>query len=262
MNKTQAAMLDILKSLRDECGVVGVKAEFEAEGSRLDEMIWLSEVINRADLFLNMKIGGCEAIRDLDQCIEIGAQSIVAPMIETPFAMSKFVGAAKKVFGDRVDEINWTINAETKDCHENLDSIIDTGKGFLNSITIGRVDLSGSMGLSRAVINDDVVSKEVYDIAKRTHDAGLKCGFGGGISFDAIPFIKSMKGLGEYFETRKVVFTYTDDEKILKKGILGAMKFETLYLENKCEFYSRISNEDKARLKMMHERVEKAEGLV
>lgn len=34
------------------------------------------------------------------------------------------------------------------------------------------------------------------------------------------------------------------------------MEFETLYLQNKCEFYNRMAVEDQARLKMMAERLE------
>ena len=38
------------------------------------------------------------------------------------------------------------------------------------------------------------------------------------------------------------------------------MEFETLYLKNKCSFYDRMANEDRNRLKMLSERLEKAES--
>jgi len=53
-----------------------------------------------------------------------------------------------------------------------------------------------------------------------------------------------------------VVFHASNDEEKLKAGILKAMEFETLYLQNKCEFYNRMAVEDQARLKMMAERLE------
>lgn len=49
MNKRKERMLDILKELKNCYGAVAVKAEFEAEGSRLDELIMLNEVVFRAD---------------------------------------------------------------------------------------------------------------------------------------------------------------------------------------------------------------------
>ena len=82
-------MLDILKELRQKHNILAVKAEFEAEGTRKDELVSLSQLVARADLDLHIKIGGCEAVRDMHECRTFGARAIVAPMIESPFAMKK-----------------------------------------------------------------------------------------------------------------------------------------------------------------------------
>lgn len=256
MNRTERKMLDILKCLKEDYDIVAVKAEFEAEGSRTDELVMLNEVIFKADLDLYIKIGGCEAVRDLDQCRLLGASGIMAPMIESPFAMSKFVNAAKKVYGNEWEDIEWIINAETVTCHNNLDEILSVGKDFLSTVSIGRVDLSASMGLTRAEINGEKVFETTKDIAKRSKDYGFTVNFGGGISFDAVDFICDLYPLNDRFETRKVVFRSSNDSELIKSGILKAMEFETLYLKNKCEFYNRMSQEDQARLEMMAERLE------
>ena len=259
MNANGKKMVELLKELRDDYGCVAVKAEFEAEGSRTDEMIMLDEVLNTVNMPLTIKIGGCEAVRDLDQCKLLGAKNIMAPMIETPFALSKFKGAAEKVYGDQMDQIEWIINAATITCHKNYDEILAEGKGFLKMVGIGRVDYSASRGLTRADINNDVMLEACIDIAKRSREAGLMVAFGGGVSFDAIPFIQAMAPYADRFETRKVHFAITDDAEKLKGGIFRAMKFEALYLENKCEFYDNMANEDRARMKMMYDRIAKAE---
>ncbi len=256
MNKIEQRMLELLKQLKDEHGIIAIKAEFEAEGSRTDELVMLNEIIFRADMKLYVKIGGCEAVRDLDQCRFLGATGIMAPMIESPFAMQKFVGAAKKVYGDSWKDIEWIINAESITCYENLDAILDAGKDFLSTVSIGRVDMSASMGLTRAQINSNQVYRITEEIAKRCKPYGYIVNFGGGISFDAIPFICRLYPLNDRFETRKVVFPSTNNEEKLKQGILKAMEFETLYLQNKCEYYGRMAKEDQERLKMMAERLE------
>ncbi len=256
MNRTERKMLDILKCLKEEHNIVAIKAEFEAEGSRTDELVMLNEVIYKANLDLYIKIGGCEAVRDLDQCRLLGATGIMAPMIESPFAMGKFVNAAQKVYGDEWKDIEWIINAETVTCHKNLDEILEKGKDFLSTVSVGRVDLSSSMGLTRAEINGDKVFEITRDIAKRSKEFGYKVNFGGGISFDAISFICQLYPLNDRFETRKVVFNSSDNSEKLKAGIIKAMEFETLYLKNKCEFYNRMSMEDQARLEMMAKRLE------
>lgn len=179
MEKTKSRMLDILKELKICYGGIAVKAEFEAEGSRLDELIMLNEVVFRANMNLFIKIGGCEAVRDLDQCKLLGASGIMAPMIETPFAMQKFVNAARKVYKTRVNDIEWIINTETKTCLENFDDILLAGKNFLNTIVIGRVDLSASMGLGREEIDGDLVFDATKTFAKKAKENNLKVGVGG-----------------------------------------------------------------------------------
>ena len=178
MNKIEKRMFEILKELKNEYNVIAVKAEFEAEGSRTDELVKLNEIVFRADMNLFIKIGGCEAVRDLDQCRLLGASGIMAPMIETPFAMRKFVGAAKKVYGNEISDVEWIINAETKTCKQNFDDILNEGKGFLNTISIGRVDLSASMGLTREFINGAEVLDSAKFFAKKAKSAGVVVGFG------------------------------------------------------------------------------------
>ena len=142
MNIEERKMLDSLHELKEVYGVYAIKAEFEAEGARMDELIQLRELILRADLKFITKIGGCEAVHDMQQCKLLGATGVMAPMIETPFAMSKFVGAAKRVYGDEINTVEWIINAETKTCLANYEGIVEAGKGFLNAVTVGRSDLS------------------------------------------------------------------------------------------------------------------------
>lgn len=258
MNKTRKRMLDVLKELKNNYGAIAIKAEFEAEGSRLDELIMLNEVVFRADMDMFIKIGGCEAMRDLDQCKLLGASGIMAPMIETPFAMQKFVGAAKKAYKDRVNSIEWIINTETKTCLDNFDDILIAGKDFLNTIAIGRVDLTSSFGLTRADANGDFILEKSVNFAKKAKAANLRVGVGGAVSLDSVEFFSEMGSLLDKFETRKVVFKMNSDKKLLKNGLVLAMEFELLYLQNKCKFYQEMEFEDKERVKMLEQRYNSA----
>ena len=108
MNNLEKQMVDALKDLRDNHHVVGVKAEFEAEGTRLEEALRLKEVVTKAGLDLTIKIGGCEALKDMFDARSIGVKRIVAPMIESAYALSKYLKSAHLAFPQ--DELRYYQN--------------------------------------------------------------------------------------------------------------------------------------------------------
>ena len=100
MNQLEKKMYDILINLRDNFAVKGIKAEFEAEGTRIDELLRLVDLVKKANLKLGIKIGGCEAIKDLMEVKQIGTDYVIAPMIETDYALKKFIDSKNKIFDE------------------------------------------------------------------------------------------------------------------------------------------------------------------
>lgn len=238
---------DKLKILKEKHGVLSIKAEFEAEGTRKDELIILREFVYEADLGMIIKIGGCEAVRDLEECKLLDATGVMAPMIETPFAMQKFKKAFAKVYGESV-KLERIINAETKTCLQNFDEILQEGEGFLTGITVGRSDLSASMGINRADIESSPIFDATSRFLQRAKRNNLICNFGGNIGAQSVPFIKRIYPLADRFETRKVVMPAGTDELALKETIYDAIDFEKSYLQFKAEYYNLMANEDSERI--------------
>lgn len=263
MNKLERDMVDILRELKDIYCADGVKAEFEAEGTRLSEALRLKEIVTTASLGLTIKIGGGEAIFDMRWCRAIGVARIVAPMIESAYALMKFVNAIKDVFSeDERKEVAVVINVETITGCNNFDAMLTLPEAkTLNGIVLGRVDLTGSMGLSRDEINSNPKVIEIaHKLFTKAHDYGLETALGGGVSAETIKFIQSVgEGLVDRYETRKVIFDCPSGIplKNAAKGILAANRFELLWLQNKGNYHSAAAAEDNNRLTMLRTRYER-----
>ena len=259
MNSLERKMVDALVDLKENHQVAGIKAEFEAEGTRMEEALRLKEVCARAGLGLTIKIGGCEALRDMYECRVIGVERIVGPMIESVYALQKFLAASKLAFPeDERQDVQFAINVETGTACAAFDEMVAVPDiAGLSTVVLGRVDLTGSLGMSRDSINSEEIlelTRKVFRTAKRHN---IECTVGGGVSAHSLPFFRNLaqEGLIDRYETRKVIF---DCPAALKsepeKGILKAVGFELLWLKNKRDYYSLIANEDAHRIKMLESR--------
>lgn len=256
MNTTERAMLDMLRKGRNEFGVVAVKAEFEAEGTRPDELLRLLELAHRADLAVALKIGGCEAVSDLLSARLYGAEYIIAPMVETPYALSKFVDARAKTWGKDADTARFLFNLETATTLANLGEMLPIACRHLDGVVFGRVDFTLSKGLSRSDINSRQISDAVLIAAQACRDNDLELVVGGGVSAEAADALREFRKIRlDRFETRKVVFDGAAAESPrFAEGIANAVAFELAWLENKRDYYGAIADEDLARIRMIRER--------
>ena len=259
MNMNEIKMLDILKKLNQEHGVSEIKAEFENEGSRMDELCRLKDLTARAGLELLIKIGGVEAITAIYQCLVLGVDSIVAPMAETPFAVSKFTdGIEKFVPDDNRSELNFLINIETITAVNNFEEMLKLpGISSLSGITIGRVDLTASMGKDRSFANSTEMLSICERVLRMAREKGMKTlTIGGAVSPDSEDFLKHLiaEDLVDRYETRKVVYPSSTIENFHEALEVG-ISFELEWLKSKQRYYHRLKVEDESRIKMLEARL-------
>lgn len=260
MNQLEIKMVELLNKMKSQYNVIGIKAEFEAEGTRLEEAMRLKDVCAQAGLGLNIKIGGCEALKDMFDAISLGAQRIIGPMVETPYALKKFIHASSIAFGERIDHVDLLVNIETEVAYNNFDDMLKLPEiNQLDGIVVGRVDMVGSMGLTREYVNSDKILSMSLDLAKKAKAHGLDVVVGGAVSVDSIPFFQSFPdGHLDRFETRKVIFQCPQARQNSEEAFLHAVEFELMWLKNKQNYYTAIAHEDIERLKMMEARYQKA----
>jgi len=259
MNAHERKMLDILKRGRECFGVVATKAEFEAEGTRTDELLRLLEIAHKADVGMALKVGGCEAIRDMLEARQFGVNYIIAPMVESPYALGKFIAAKNKVFSpEDQEDVKFLFNVETIASYRCIDELIAVASADVgcNGVVFGRVDFSCSLGVGREGLEGNDVTKIGEEIAMKCRNAGLEFVVGGAVSIDAFPNLKRFQSVHlDRFETRKVIFEGSAlDSPDLAEALLQAVHFELLWLLNKREYYGLMYQEDQMRIEMLESR--------
>jgi 4-hydroxy-2-oxoheptanedioate aldolase len=236
----EGRLRDQLKKLKEEFGIIGIKAEFEAEGSSYDDVVRLRHLTGQiGKIPLHVKIGGVEAVRDIIDCLEIGVDGIIAPMVESAFGAKKFITAVEGL--GAVDILQCSINIETKNSLTELKNILHVVHGVVNNITIGRSDLSSSYMDESIDPNSIFITKQSISIAKSAKNHGYSTTMGGNINLNTVKLFSEIPELKQLFkcvETRKVIIPskiFTDNPVVLQE----ALKFEEMYILTKKEYLDR-----------------------
>lgn len=258
MNATEKKLTVLVKRIQDRGHLVSIKAEFEAEGTRSDELLRLLDIIRTHHVPLTLKIGGCEAVKDLYEARQFGAHYIVAPMIESPYALAKFSQTIQKVYPEEESqEVSFLFNVETNQAYEAIDRILKVAAAskMISGIVFGRTDFSGSLGIKGDVQNEQVTAAAI-EVASRLTQLPLDFVVGGAISIASLPELTQIATHKlTRFETRKVVFDARSlADPALSDSLLDAVHFEILWLVNKSQYYGALHQEDKARIHQLESR--------
>jgi len=246
-------MLAVLKRLQADYGATYVRAEFEAEGLRIDELLRLKDISIRAGCDLSLKIGGCEGVRDLIESKVIGAQTIVAPMIESAFALQKYDQASRKVYSpEETENTKFWFNLESKSAVAVASEILGSqAASHMDAAVIERVDLCSSFGKGPDDVDDADICDTVSRIVSLAKHNGIKTVLGGGVSMRSTSFIEGLISDGklDYYETRKVGFTASGfSRERYATGLLLGLGFEICFLKNKIQNTRSSSERDLRRL--------------
>ena len=154
-------IINHLKYLK-KLNVVGVKQSLEDEGASFDDLRIMRHITRKAGLELNVKIGGCEAKNDMHFCEKLKVNAVVAPMVETDYALRKFIQIVSK------NKQDLYVNLESIQAYNNIKKIMNS-KSFnkLKGVVIGRSDLAGSINLEKSAVELKRIYKLVLNLSKK-----------------------------------------------------------------------------------------------
>lgn len=232
--------------------LLAIKAEFEAEGTTIDELAILSQFCRTNKIPLTLKIGGAIAQRDIYEAIQLGAQNILAPMIESKFALNYFTRIYKNV-SKSFERLNYRpylyINIESELAYKRIDEIlgsIESSNKNISGIVIGRSDLSES--INEKNVNSNKIYEMAFDILTKAKKINLDVTIGGTITKESYQFINSLANHGlNAFETRKCTFLVENSlsQSYFNKLVDFGLYFELQWLEYKKNIYvDRSINDD------------------
>jgi hypothetical protein len=258
MNLTEKKLSALVRRINERGHLKSIKAEFEAEGTRTDELLRLLDITRSCNAPLTLKIGGCEAVKDLYEARQFGARYIVAPMIESSYALKKFIDTIRKVYpSEEITEVDFLYNLETIQGYNLFEDILSTALSSqtIAGIVFGRTDFSGSLGMKGDVQNEKITST-IEAVSNRLRKTDLDLVVGGAVSISSLPELNRIAtNKLNRFETRKVVFDAKMlADETLKDSLLDAVHFEILWLINKSEYYGALYKEDKARISELESR--------
>jgi hypothetical protein len=227
--KLRDLLSDLIRS-----GCSGIKMSTEDQGVSFEFIDMVHKRIIDGAVPLHVKIGGPDARNDIRKCLEMGVTGIIAPMVESPFGVHKFVTAVEEIAGaDIAQHLFLSINLESLSAYEKIDEILMIKEiKAIDEMVVGTSDLAKSVGKPKS---DSVVLDIVETMCTKFKKAGKIVRVGGVMSafVSKQDFADRMIGgsIVDEVNTASVAFD-VKKAKDLQSAYLKAINFE--YELNEC----------------------------
>jgi len=242
---------EMLKNLKEKHGLVAIKLGTEAEACSFEYIAYVNKLAQQIVPVL-VKIGGPDARNDIRALSRMRIGGIIAPIVESPYGLKKYVRTMKEVAGEENFKILFKgVMIETLSAFNQMSKMLETPEiKMINQITIGRSDLSKSIG--RQVDDQEIVEK-CKEITKWAHAAGLTVSVAGGISpFSAKQIANEIKS--DEITTGYLVFNIKESSNI-SESVRKGLEFEVALLRDNKRRLERRLMTVKSRLKTLAKRM-------
>lgn len=210
--------------------IVALKIETEAEGASFFDIEKVHFLGLKAGIPTFVKIGGPDARTDIRQCKDIGIRGVIAPMVESPFAVEKFDEATREL------DFEWrALTIESVTAMRQIDLIAREAAGRgIDGMTFGRGDFAASIGL-RGQEDSSKVMTYVETFVKKCRQSGLISSVGGNMRQDSLENIAKMTEPPHRLEGRRGIWNWSSNVENLTGGLTAAINFELSEIDVKVQ---------------------------
>jgi len=227
--------------------VAFVKLGTESEAMSFEEMSLIRDIVLCPAI---CKIGGPDAQNDIFTLFRMGIHSLVGPMIESAFAVEKFLAATAK-YDPESSFLELAINLESICGLNNLDKIFAALTSRINRVNVGFSDLAASM---RSTVSSPDVIAGGQEIQKRCSSAGKLFTWGGTVTVQNIR-MRLEAHRPDYFETRLFVFKTDNVWEKAEWVVEEALRIEGLIEAYTADAYRKRADLSEAREKSIRTRL-------
>jgi len=226
---------ELLYELIENYDLKAVKLGTEYEEMSFEEIEYIKAFVSGA-VPIYVKIGGVDARNDMNKLLKIGVNGIIAPMVESAYALKNFVTALEELTNRFPFFIKKGINIETITAYNNFETII--GSSYfkkLDQVTLARSDFSKSIGYSA---DDEIVYSMLAEMASQLRNTNKVIIVGGTIHPEnSVEIVERIAP--DRIDTRMFVIGARNIEKIAT-GVKKCLILEkALYLKMKTLFSYR-----------------------
>ena len=236
-----------LYTLKKSAALDALKTGTEIEDMGFEEIAFLRD-LSKDLLPLYVKIGGPEARNDIRTLRDLQVDGLIAPMVESVYALQKFVESLKDLLNPNVyRSMRKGINIETIEAVHKLDDILTEAQTLkLDQVTAARSDLSASMSIGIRIeeeklsVNDAQVMENCAFIVKGAQDYGIQSSVGGQIDplhiTDLLAYLNS-----DFINTRHMHLSSRALKALEKDSGLAPDTVLVKNLEFECALYSHLA---------------------
>lgn len=245
-----------LQQLVDQHSIILLKTGTEVEDMNFHEIQYLREITSNITL-LSVKIGGSEARNDIRFCLQNSIDIIIAPMIESKYALSNFlktIELLKKEISPS-KKVQLGFNLETITSYLFLKEILQ--KELLkqiHQITIGKGDFEASLTTTEHEKNKEQYIKEILHYIHQTFPHILTS-IGGGLQTSS--FLKQVQTFfPQRWNTRHVCFQTNSKEPLKNiEALQESLEFEILLHQKMIQEFPEHTKKYQARIYTLQNRL-------